>query len=69
MNTVANSHELQDYLKCNPAKTIFVSTQIRKNWLLRNDYVILKGKHYGIKFVNCQGGVWAAALHKEYLNG
>ncbi len=69
MKTVADSHELQDYLRHNPAKVVYVSTKVRKNWLLRNEYVILNGKHYGIRFINCHGGVWTAALHKEYSNG
>jgi hypothetical protein len=42
--------------------TIFVSSKIRKDWLLNHETVIVKGTRREITFKNMKGGVWQAGL-------
>ena len=41
---------------------IFVSTAIRREWMLNSERTVVKGKVYDIKWTNMGGGVWKAQL-------
>ena len=41
----------------------FVSTVVRRSWMLNHERTIIDGKVYDIIFSNRGGGVWEASLH------
>ena len=46
------------------ANYVYVSTAIRKAWILSGERIIIKGVVYVPKFKNTQGGVWQTHLVK-----
>ena len=62
---IQNINDLRDFfhstLKDKKAQ-VYVSTKIRREWMLKHLRIIIQGKVYNIKFKNKGGGVWAASL-------
>ena len=42
---------------------VFVSSKIRRDWILNHETVIVKGTRREVEFKNLRGGVWSAELH------
>jgi hypothetical protein len=40
----------------------YVSTNIRREWMLNHEVTIINGRVYNINFKNLKGGVWQASL-------
>ncbi len=64
---VTNTNGLEDFfISHGCSKRLFVSSKLRKNWIIENRYVVRDGKHYEIRFIDKKGGVWEAYLLKAY---
>lgn len=55
--------ELREFFhNCGVKANVYVSTQIRKAWMLSGESIIIQGKVYRPKFLSVGGGVWNATL-------
>ena len=67
LTMINTTDELKNYFfnsKDRLNDSIYVSTKLRKEWMLNRETTIQKGTVYNIDFVNKGGGVWEAKLNK-----
>jgi hypothetical protein len=60
---IENTEQLKKFFvssKAPLADGVYVSTAIRREWMLNHEKVIIKGVVYSLKFTNIGGGVWQA---------
>lgn len=50
---------------CEYCRPIYVSTGVRRDYLLQHKNILLGGRFYTIEFENMRGGVWKASLIKN----
>jgi len=42
--------------------SIYVNSQIRREWMLSQEQVTINDRVYGIQFKNMDGGIWEATI-------
>ena len=62
INTIDELKNYFFYSKDRLNDSVYVSTKIRKEWMLNREKTIQKGTVYDIDFANKGGGVWKAKL-------
>jgi len=65
---IKNTGELKEFFRSNRKDEnaqIYVSTKIRREWMLGHLRTIINGKVSDINFENKGGGVWLASLSKQ----
>ena len=62
---IKNADDLFEWFKALGSTPVYVSTMVRREWLLEHRNLLINGSFYNIQFEDQKGGVWLASLVKE----